>query len=228
MRTLVILILSFAVWGAKAQTKPKQTAPFTIRGNVGIPRNISSRLFNTCFKGVVESNLSANARLFQDVYAGLGYQNTFFQNDKSIFRNQVTPKASVPYDTKLLMNSVFFKMGYDKFFSDIGYYSFAVNSGYTFAKYVGVLPDTSFRNQPYVAKDFSAPYLQPEFSVNFIAEEKLSFSLMLSYTTLFYRFDPKAPRMAHFQEVYSQVQAHHNKYVMSWFNFGFGFNVLIK
>jgi hypothetical protein len=45
----------------------------------------------------------------------------------------------------------------------------------------------------------------------------------MSYTTLLYYYDPKAPRFAHFGEIKNAS----NNYVMSWLNFGFGFNVLL-
>ncbi|MEI6022155.1 MAG: hypothetical protein WCR21_13590 [Bacteroidota bacterium] len=228
MRPIVILLCLGFSWQLNAQTKPKQSAAFTIRGNVGIPKAITSKLFSTCFTGVVESNLSANVRLFQNFYAGIGYQNSFFQNNKLIFLNQVTAKAAIPYDTKLMINSGFLKIGYDQFFSDIGYFSYALNAGYSFAGYKNVIRDSSLKNQPFVGKNFSGAFVQPEFSVNFIAEDLLSFSLMISYNNLLYHFDPKAPHLAHFQAASDLVQGHHNKYIMSWINFGFGFNILIN
>ncbi len=228
MRPIVILLFLVLTANLFGQDKTKQNAAFTIRGNVGIPKSVSSQVFNTCFKGVVESNLSANARVFKNMFVGVGYQNSFFQNNKLIFLNHISPSAAVPYDTKLMINSGFLKIGYDQFFSEIGYFSYALNAGYAFAQYKNVIPDTSFKNMPAVGNKFSAPFLQPEFSVNFIAEDLLSFSLMISYNNLFYNFDPKAPRMAHFQAVSDLMQGHHNKYIMSWINFGFGFNILIN
>jgi len=55
-------------------------------------------------------------------------------------------------------------------------------------------------------------------------EENLSFSLMLSYTTLFQRFDARAPRFNQFEEIRNAP----NRYVIGWLSFGVGFNVLIK
>jgi hypothetical protein len=89
--------------------------------------------------------------------------------------------------------------------------------------YFNVNADTSNANKPFVLKDFSAPFVQPEVSLNFIVEKHLSFSLMLSYTTLFYKFDPKAPRFAQFQEIKSSS----NNYFMGWMNIGFGFHILL-
>jgi len=227
MRIVFIFILLCYHLIFSAQTKLKQNAPFTIRGKIGIPKTLSSKLFNTCFKGVVESNLSLNGRVFNNVFAGLGYENSFFQNNKYIFKNQITPQASIPYDTKLLIHSGFVKIGYDYFFSEIGYVSCAINTGYSFATFNNVLKDTSIRNQPLVSDKFAAPFIQPEFGINFIAEDILSFSFMISYNNLLYHFDPKAPRFAHFAEVTELVKTNRNKYFMSWINIGFGFNILI-
>ena len=230
MRTLFVLTISFFVFSLTAQQKQKQNAPFTIRGTVGIPKTVSSRLFSTAFKGVVEANLSANARIFKNVFAGLGYQNSFFQNNKDIFINQVTAKASVPYDTKLMLNSVFLKIGYDYFFSDKGYVTCALNAGYSFANYSKILSDTSKANMPFVGPKFSAPFIQPEFSINFLTDDEalINFSLMIAYNNLLYQFNPKAPRLCQFKPMSEFYQQNRNSYWMSWINIGFGFNVLIK
>ena len=92
-----------------------------------------------------------------------------------------------------------------------------------FAQYRNVVQDSAVENLPFVPTNFSCPFIQPEVSINFIVEPRLSFSVMMSYTTLLYYYDPKAPRFAHFGEINSAG----NNYVMSWLNFGFGFNVLL-
>jgi hypothetical protein len=66
--------------------------------------------------------------------------------------------------------------------------------------------------------------LQPEIAVNFLTDRRLSFSIILSYTTLFYFYDPKAPRFNQFEEINDLS----NKAVMGWINIGFGFNILIN
>lgn len=217
---LILLFVSISSFFL-GQSGQKKNANFTVRGNIGIAKPISSNQFRTAFNGLYEANVSTNFRLFSNFYAGLGYQNTLFKNNdlfKFIYFN-----ASLPYNTRLSGNSGFLKLGYDQFKSETIYLSYAANVGYMLAGYINVNLDSSLSNQPFVSKNFQAPYIQPEFSVNFIVEKSLSFSLMCSYTSLFYRFDPKGPRFNHIGD----IQKVSNKYLMSWFTFGFGFTVLI-
>jgi hypothetical protein len=222
MKILKIAVLLFCTTLVSfAQPVKKQNAAFTIRGNVGIPRTVSSSMFRNAFNGIYEANLSLNLRLFDNFFAGVGYQNSFFQNNKFLkfkyFNN------SVPYETRLLSHAGFIKLGYDKFFSETGYASYSLNTGIMLNSFTDVNLDTNKKNQPFVSQEFITPYIQPEVSLNFVVDPHLSFSLMLSYATMFYRFDPKAPRLAQFDEVSSKK----NNYFMSYINIGFGFTVLI-
>jgi hypothetical protein len=207
----------------------KQNAPFTIRGNIGIPRTISSQMFHTCFNGVYEANLSLNARLGGNFFIGIGYQSSGFQNNKRIFTYYQAPGkiyGSLSYNTRIEAQATFLKLGYDKFFSPTAYMSYGLNGGFMLFNYTHVQLDTNKANQPYGALSSIVPYAQPEMSVNFIVDEKqqMALSIFLSYTTQFARFDPKAPRFNHFEEIKDK----HNRYFVSWFNIGFGFSVLIN
>jgi hypothetical protein len=195
---------------------------FTIRGNIGIPKVISSSQFRKSFTALYEGNVSVNLRVFDNFYTGLGYQNTLFKNND--FFKQIYFNTSIPYNTRLNSNGVFLKLGYDNFFSKTKYASYSLNSGLSFLNYYNVNQDSSIANKPYGLTKFSAPYLQPEVSINFIVDKTLSFSLMISYTTLFYRFDPKAPRFNQIEE----IKKRSNVYVMTWINIGFGFTVLLN
>lgn len=219
-RSLSILIVCFSLLGY-AQKEGQENALVTIRGNIGIPRVVGSEMFRTSFAGLYETNLSVNLKLFNNFFVGIGYQNTQFQNNK--FLKYQFFNASIPYNTRLLSNGAFIKIGYDKFFSDKGYATFSINSGLMMDKYINVNADTSLSNRPYGLRDFSAPYIQPETSINFIVEKHLAFSIMLSYTTMFTKFDPKAPRFAQFQD----IRDTRNRYFMNWINFGFGFTILL-
>jgi hypothetical protein len=226
-RFLIILTvcLSFSV---HSQKEGQENALFTIRGNIGIPRVIGSEMFRTCFNGLYEGNLSLNLKLFSNFFVGVGYQNTQFQNNKKIFAYYQSPVQSgvygtLSYNTRLLSSGLFVKLGYDKFFSDKGYTSFNLNSGLMLNNYFNVIADTNKANKPFVLKDFSAPYFQPEVSITFIVEKHLAFSIMLSHTTMIYKFDPKAPRFAHFEEVKNTK----NVAFMNWMNIGFGFHILL-
>jgi hypothetical protein len=228
MRFIPILIFVFSFLTCLSQEKGKTTTPVTVRGIIGIPRTISSQMFRTSFSGVYEANLSLNARVFNNFFVGLGYQNSHFQNNKKVFvyyqvpSSQKTAGATLSYNTRVTGHGGFLKIGYDKFF-DKGFVSYSLNAGYVKMIYSNVNDDTSKVNLPFAPKFFSAPYVQPEIAINFMADRSLTFSLIFSYNTIFYTFDPKAPRFAHIP----QVEASSNNYMISWINIGFGFNVLI-
>lgn len=219
MRRFFLIISLFSLSVLPAQTQ-KINAPVTIRGVVGIPRAISSQQFRTCFAGVYEANLSVNARLFRNFFVGLGYQNTGFRNAE-MFKYELF-NAKVPYKTQLMGHAPFLKLGYDQFFEKT-YVSYSLNTGFMLAGYTNVNNDTSAANRPFVSQKFSAPYLQPEIALNFLADRSLNFSIILSYTTLFYKYDARAPRFAAFGDVAEKK----NRYFMGWLNIGFGVNILL-
>lgn len=233
MRKLSLLLVLLLSMSLLSQNRDKRSAPFTVRYNLGIPKTVSSQKFRTAFNGVLESNLSLNARIFSNFFVGLGYQYSHFQNNKEVFAyyRAKDPKgnntgATLSYNTRLVGNAGFIKLGYDQFFEK-GFATFALNSGFCLVNYKNVVNDTNSKafaeNFPFVGTTFNAPYLQPEISVSFMADRSLTFSLLLSYTTLFYKFDPKAPR---FNGI-DQLKDKSNNYFMTWFNIGFGCTVLL-
>jgi hypothetical protein len=220
-RFLVILML-FVCFAARGQNKQKHLANFTVNGSFCIPNILSSEMFRVSFDGIMESNLSVSAETGENFFIGLGYQNVLFQNDQNL--KYAYFNASIPYDTRLIGNGIFARFSYVRFFSDIGFMSYALNGGYMLSHYTRVNNDTSKANQPFVPQEFNAPYIQPEVGVNFIVDKTISFAVQLSYTTLFTHFDPKAPRFNQFEEIATAS----NNYLMSWFNIGFGFKVLLN
>jgi hypothetical protein len=185
-------------------------------------------MFRTAFNGIYEGNISVNARLFGNFFAGIGYQNSHFQNSKNVFETKIAIDPSgktaslVAYNTRLDGHGGFIKIGYDKFFEK-GYFSYVLNIGYMSCNYNRVIGDTSAANVPFVSQKFGAAYLQPELAVNFLTDGRLTFSILFSYATMFHNFDPKAPRFNHLAEINESK----NKYFISWINIGFGFNVLL-
>jgi hypothetical protein len=221
MRKLALLLSVLLSFSAHSQSAKKENAPVTIRGVIGISRATSSQQFRQSFDGVFEANISLNFKVKKQFFIGAGYQSDFFKNKETIqYKNY---NASIPYNTQLVGNSAYVKLGYDQFLEKV-YMSYALNVGYSFFQYKNVNQDSSLANQPFVGISFSAPYLQPEIAVNFLTDRRLSFSIILSYTTLFYFYDPKAPRFNQFEEINDLS----NKAVMGWINIGFGFNILIN
>ena len=207
------------------QEKPaeKLNARFVIKTSAGIPKPITSNLFRKSFNGFYDLGISFNFRTVVNFYFGIGYQNAFFKNNEYLKRQVYN--ASIPYDTRLLADIPFVTLSYDKFLKSTSYVKYSLNYGYILGKYTNVNPDTSAKNMPLISKGFSGQYIKPEVSFNFIDKDNtwVSFAVMVSYTTLLYKYDPKAPRFAHFYE----LQTISNKYMMSWLTVGFGINVLI-
>lgn len=222
MRKFVLSILIFGSLFSFSQKAEQHNARFSVRGNIGIPKAVSSQMFRTCFAGLYEGNLSVNMRMFDNFYVGVGYQNSHFQNNK--FLKQQLFNAKVAYNTRCVANGAFIRLGYDQFFSEKGYVGYALNTGYAMCNYLNINPDSSLANRPYGPEKFNAAYVQPEISANFIVDNTLAFSVFFSYTTQFSRFDPKSPRFNQFGEVNTTS----NNYVMSWINLGIGFTILIK
>jgi len=221
MKKLFLITYIFCLKGISQNTQQKGH-DFSIRGNVSIPGPITSKMYRLTFNGVYEANLSFNTRVVNNFYIGVGYQSVMFENDKSLYYQNYS--AKIPYDTKLIGNGAYARFDYIWFYSKTGYMSYALQAGYMYSRYKNVNEDSSAANQPYVSTKFAAPFVQPEVSVNFIVDKTLSFSINLSYTTQFSHFDPKAPRFNQIKEI-SEAS---NNYVMSWINFGFGFNVLLN
>lgn len=226
MKIILLFWIFSGGWFFAVAQQEERNAPVTIRGNIGIPKPLSSRMYSTSFNGIFEVNLSVCVRLFGNFNAGLGYQNSYFQNNEKVFVYHPVPSgtAVLSYNTRLMGHAGFLRLGYDKFFSQKGYMSYALNTGMMKGNYLNIIPDTAIKNKPFQPQYLIAPYIQPELSAHFIVDRNLSFSIMLSYTTLLYKFDPRAPRFNHIEEVNSKS----NRYYMSWFNIGFGFNVLIN
>lgn len=238
MKKSILLSLLFLSLLAAGQDKLDINSKFSIRGIFGIPRPISSSRFHTTFRGVYEAGLSCNYRITETTYAGLGFNYSNFSVSKQPWAAPVSTTAgALYYKTAMINQGVYLKVGYDQYFSDLGYTSISMNGGYMMVNYTKVNPDTlsnqftnyANANWPHVPTSFNAPYLQPELSFNFIAERypdkraRLSFSLLLSYTTLFYHFDARAPRYYHIGDVHEAT----NKYFISWVNIGVGFHALI-
>ncbi len=209
--------------GPSGPVAQRPNARFVIKVNAGIPKPITSNMFRKCFNGFYDAGISFNLRTIGNVYFGIGYQNIFFKNNAYLKAKYFN--ASIPYDTRMLADCPFVTFSYDRFIKERAYVSYSINYGYIISRYTSVNNDTSAANLPIVSKEFTAQYIKPEVSFNFIDKENpwVSFSVSLAYTTLIYKFDPKAPRFNHFED----IQKRSNRYYMSWLTVGFGVNVLL-
>jgi hypothetical protein len=224
MKSVFSGLLLFVQLFSFSQKVEKENALFTIRGSANIPRTVSSMMFRHSFSGIYQVNLSANYKMAGNFFVGLGYQNALFRNHKAFIVYQA-PNGAIPYQTQMVQNAAFLNLGFDQYFSKTGYMSYSLNSGMMFCHYTDVVPDTSLANRPYGAVRFATPYVQPEMGVNFIIDENetMTLNILLSYTTMFSQFDPRAPRFNQMAAVYIK----RNNYFMSWMSIGLGFHVLI-
>lgn len=229
MKTALIALLLFAYFVGLTQEIQKESANITIRGYVGIPRAVGSKMFSKAFRGVYETSLNINFKIVKNTFVGLGYFNNLFEANPTVFVKYQAPAkkgggATIPYDTQMSNNGAYIKVGYDKFVTQEIYTTVSVNTGYMFSNYSRIIPDSSSANQPFVKSNFGAIFFQPELSAHFITEKILSFSLNIGHTTLFKKFDPKAPRFNQVQEVRDM----RNNAPMNWLSISFGFAVLIN
>ena len=199
----------------------KENPPFIIKINAGIPRTISSQMFRKSFTGVYEGGISLNFKLLKNFYMGVGYLRTDLRNVDSLKFKVFN--AKLPYNTHLIGSSPYVKLTFDKFYKKNIFVDYSISYGYMLVNYINVNEDTTAKNKPFVPQNFSSHFIQPEVSANFIIDDYIAFSLLLNYTTLFYKFDPKAPRFNQFELVNKKS----NKYYMSWFTLALGINVLI-
>lgn len=200
--------------------------PIVVTSHVGIPKTLTSNKFRNSFNGFYQADLSVNFKLVNNFYLGVGYMRTDLQNNKFLKRKVFN--ASIPYNTHMIGDCPFVRLSYDKFFKENAYINYAINYGFMIAKYTDVNEDTTAANKPYGKINFNTSYVQPEISANFIVDKTMKsplvFSVFLSYTTLFSKFDPKAPRFNQFEQ---ELGNKSNNYYMSWLTFGFGIHILI-
>jgi hypothetical protein len=177
-------------------------------------------MFRTAFNGIYDGGISFNLNLFEHVYMGIGFRSFQFENNKMF--KQILFNASIPYNTRLSGQTPFVTINYQQHLKSNFYFNYALDYGFVLANYSRINEDTTFYNKPFGNKNFTSHLIQPEVSANWKLDPHLSFSVVLAYTTLFSKFDPKAPRFNHFDEINKKS----NRYFMSWMTFGFGMNVI--
>lgn len=237
MRLLRKIALLFILpqFGICQEVKPiiqKENARFVVKLEAGIPKTVSSTLFRKSFNGFYDASVSFNFRLVENFYFGVGYENIFFKANSALKQRAVTNSTvSFPYDTRILGDCPFATISYDKWIKENAYVSYGLSYGFMLARYTSVVDDSSARNMPFIAKGFSAQFIRPSISWNFVDKDNpwISFKVFLAYTTLLYKYDPKAPRLAHLELGNNDTppKPYSNNYYVSWLTVGFGLNFLI-
>lgn len=200
-----------------AQSDPLRNSVVTVRGSANISSILGSEAFKQSFRGVYDGHISINASLFSNVYAGIGYYNALYN------RSRRTEFESANLKTRLQLHGAFLKLGYDHFFSDRGYFSFALNAGYGYNFYTGVSRSLADTILPANNNTFTCAFLTPEISANFVTSPHLAFGIMMSWQTLLYKYDPRIGYM----DGYLNYNKLRNRSNMNWLNIGLSCHVLL-
>ncbi len=156
---------------------------FSIRLNAGIPNITSNEAFRKKFIGIYEAGLSLNINLTQKTFLGIGYENGLLS---------ASNRVDYGINTKMEMNSVYGKLGYNHFHTSLIFSTFSIAAGQNQSRFVavkehnGIVPDNRW----------SAWWMEPAYSINFYAEENLTLGF---YTSVCYLNRPFKPEQVNFQ-----------------------------
>lgn len=217
VKSKLILIFVFCYSVVSSQSDPLRNSAFTVRGSANIPGILGSQAFKQSFRGIYDGNVSVNANVFSNFYVGIGYYNALYN------RARRPEFENANLKTRLQLHGAFLKLGYDHFFSERGYFSFALNAGYAYNFYTGVSRSLADTILPSNNNTFTCPFLMPEISANFVTSPHLAFGLIVSWQTLLYRYNPRIGYMDGYLN-YAKLKNNSN---MNWLNIGFSCNVLL-
>jgi hypothetical protein len=162
---------------------PKMIHPVSIRLNGGVPNSASSELFRKRMIGIYEANISVTLRIGKYMYAGLGFKNALLS---------VSNRTKFGNHTKFQMNSAYTRIGYDKYHSAKTFSSIYLNTGYMHGFYTSVInQDTKPHNL-----NVRCAFIQPNYSINFFAEERLTLGFYAGYNYMLWQFDPNQINLA--------------------------------
>ncbi|MBC7695003.1 MAG: hypothetical protein H7141_06090 [Burkholderiales bacterium] len=198
-----------------SQDKAPELPRFSVRANIGIPKIASSKQYKNSFSGVITGDANVNYKLFSNFFAGLGYSYTYFKCQK-YFRDPLRDNIN----TTLQMQNGYLKLGYDHFFSDNGFATFAINMGGGQGKYTSV----RYKNDSLIGKtptQFSNVFIEPLIGLYFVVDPNFAIGAHISYNYSFTKFDPLYPQFQQWgPDGYTKLS---NKWNMSMVTLGFGF-----
>jgi len=178
-----LLILSaFLFPFSQGNAQDREPLPFfSIRGSCSIPKIVGSEAFRISFLGVYDANLTFNFRMGKKLTIGIGYQSCIF--------NQTATFKYKGLDTKLQIHNGLIRIGYDKYTSAKSFASLSVTSGYGVNKYTAVKAVRDSLNGKYPTF-FTATFLRPEASINFLVEDNFAFGVLIAYNMILSQYDP--------------------------------------
>jgi hypothetical protein len=208
----IFLLLSFFYCFSQSENNsiPNDLPRFAIRGNVAIPKVVSSKTFQHSFSGVMAADLGMTVKLFSEFFVGVGYSYTYYKPQKA-FRDQYI-------NTNMQSHNGFIKLGIDHFFKSNGFATFSLNAGVNYNQYQGI----RYKHDSLIGKNptnFYSGFIEPVIGLYFIVDPNFAIGGHLSYNYNFSQFNPAFPGFDKWYD-YSKVS---NKWNMSMITLGFGF-----
>ncbi len=210
MIKLLLNIFFISYLATNAQNNPIKLPRFSLRGNIGIPKVVSSKAFRNSFSAVGTADLNVNSKLFSNFFAGIGYSYTYFKSQK-YFRD-------ININTNLQSQNVYLKLGYDCFFKDDAFATFSLNTGYNINKYAEIHYKNDSIKGLYPTQ-FKSNFIEPMVGIYFIVDPNFAIGAHLSYNYNLSKFNSKLPA---FDKLYNYDHVSNN-WNMSMITFGFGF-----
>jgi hypothetical protein len=210
MKYLLSYLILTSYLFSLAQDKAPQLPRFAVRGNVSIPKVVSSQAFRNSFSGVMEGDMNVTCRLVSNFFVGVGYSYTYYKPQKA-FRDQ-------NINTNMQSHNGYLKLGFDKFFSATGFATFSLNAGYNYNQFQGI----KYKSDTLIGKyptNFNSSFVEPVIGLYFIVDPNFAIGGHLSYNYNFGQFNPSYPGMDKWFD-YTKVK---NNWSMSMITLGFGF-----
>lgn len=210
-KRLFNLVFSF-LFLTQAFSQDKEPLPrFSIRAAFTNPIVVSSQAYRKSFKGLVDGGLTLNLRLFGNFGIGIGYKAAMFEGDDFFKKDNFLKTQEQVHDGV-------FRMGFDYPTGPKSFITLSLNSGFGFHKYTSVKAARDSLDGKYPT-EYTAGFIRPEFSANFLVEDNFAFGIFLSYNMVLNTFDPRLPCF----DTYIPYSQYRNKAYPGWISFGFGF-----
>ena len=149
----------------------------SLRLDAGIPNPISSEVVRKKFVGVYEVSGCLNVRLAKMMSLGVGYENSLMS---------VSNRVRFGVKTKMQTHTGFARFSFNRYHRNAIFSTLFLNGGYSQIKFTDVVClDNKLPN-----KNHSFYFLEPGYSLNFLAEENMTLGFFISYSVSNYLFNP--------------------------------------
>lgn len=179
---------------------------FSIRSEFSVPTALNPA-WRKCMVGVVEGNASLNMKVAHDFFAGVGYKFSLFYTPPKFFVFELK--------TRQQMHNVYLKLGYDIYKTNRYFITPAINTGWCFTKYTGVI----CKKEPLTWKpEYQSWFIEPQVAFNFLPDPDFGICFHMSYVLVNHVWNPEFICM---QDHISLGDVKRNG-ITSYINFGFG------